>query len=320
MTKSTKLGDEQLLQKLELVGDDGVRFVALTFGVTLYTNKTLSTCAEAVLNAYQQFQDACPLNTLKFYATENMRKHKAIAKSTLTMLPTWLKPGAPAREYIFLQLKDGDDARDAPHRKFEIYGLEPKSKLFNAERANLVSWALPLVESVEGAEKMLDRFTALCEAFPFRSGHAGFSFECSRYEREISETHAWTQSMRYRGVDICRIPADSKAVGRDGIKGIGWLTALDEEFVSMLGGAGKIRKTLSREIDVLELSRGIVIRAGSVPSAVDSNRGESLPLYKSVYRLAAPFIERAAIRATALTLATDYVERTERWFTRLGIA
>ena len=73
-----------------------------------------------------------------------MRRHKPVTKSTLNMLSTWLKPGAPQREFIRLQLKGGEQYQDAPHWKFDVFGIEPKSKLYNKGNANIISVAFPV--------------------------------------------------------------------------------------------------------------------------------------------------------------------------------
>jgi len=261
----------------------------------------------------------CPQSALRFYATENMRHHKPVTKKTFGMLPTWLKPGAPPREFISLQIKDGNQYQDAPHRKFQVFGCEPQSKFFNPGRANMVSMAFPPAVDAESVLQFRDLFIQACGVFPLQSGHAGFSFECSPYDEEASQTYAWATSMQVRGVDICRVPADRRAVGEDAIKGVNWLTALGAGLLQQIGGLAKLRRDLSSEIELFELpGGGVVIQAGKMPLLGDINRGETLPLYQQVYKLLAPLIETAGRRSLSFNLSTDYVEKTERWFTRLS--
>ena len=274
MTKKTVSGTSQL----EMVGDDGVRLVTLTVGMTLYMKAPLSKNAKGVLAIYDRFLSWCPKEALAFYATENMRRHKPISKSTFGMLPTWLKPAAPAREFIRLQLTDGEQYQDAPRHKFDAFGVEPKSKQFVLGHANLMSLAFPADSDAAAATTLRDRFLEICELMPFQSGHSGHSFECSKYASEQSQTHAWSLSMRHPGVDISRITDDAIAVGRDAVKGVGWLTALGGEFVSTLGGLPKIKRALPRDVELIELKGGVVLQAGSAPAIGDVNRSDKLPL------------------------------------------
>lgn len=302
----------------ELVSEEGVQLVSLVLGFTVYTRAALSSCPEAVLKVYESFFERCPQSTLRFYATESMRRHKPVTKNTFGMLPTWLKPGAPPREFICLQIKDGVQYQDAPHHKFELFGEEPTSKYFTPGETNLVSMAFPPGADAASALQFRDLFVRACSVMPLQSGHAGFSFECSRYDEKTSQTHAWAASMRAPGVDICRIPVDRGAVGADALKGVNWLTAVGTDLVQQVGGLSKLRKGLSSEIEIIELPGGVIIQAGKLPLLGDVNRGEKLPLYREVYKLVAPLIEKAGRRSLSFNLATDYVEKTEQWFTRLS--
>ncbi|MHB8474549.1 MAG: type VI immunity family protein [Gammaproteobacteria bacterium] len=302
----------------ELVSEDGVQLVSLVFGFSVYTQAALASCPEAVLKVYESFFEHCPQSALRFYATESMRRHKPVTKNTFGMLPTWLKPGAPPREYICVQIKDGIHYQDASHHKFEVFGEEPASKYFAPGWPNIVSMAFPPAIDAESALQFRDLFVRACSVMPLQSGHAGFSFECSRYDENASQTHAWATSMRVPGVDICRLPVDRRAVGEDAIKGVNWLTALGADLLQQVGGMSKLREGLSSEIELIELPVGVVIQAGKMPLLGDTNRGETLPLYQQVYKLLAPLVEKASRRSLSFNLSTDYVEKTEQWFTRLS--
>lgn len=305
--------------EVELGAPDGVRLVTIGLGFSLYIREPLSSCASELLRFHDAFvHEYPPPGILKFYATENMRQHKRITKATLSMLPTWLKADAPPREYVCLQMKDGDHHQSAPHHKVEVYGIEARSKLFNRGRANIVSLLIPFVTEAAGQEKFRDKFIEACSGFPIQSAIGGLTFECSRYEKESSQTHAWSQSMRLKATDICRIPEDAIAVGVDGLKGIGWLTALGVEALEPIGGASQLRRQLPSEIEIIPIPGGVVFQIGKAPIAGDANRAEDLSSYVALYLLLRPMIDLAAKRSISFNLEKDYVERTEAWFGRLG--
>jgi len=303
-------------QDLELL-KDGVRLVSITFGITLYTNRLLSEISQSVLECYDKFFEICPKENLRFYGTENMRKHKPISKRTFNMLPTWLKPDAPAREYIYLNLKDGEKYQDAPEYKFSVCGSEKSSISYN-KNANLISMAFPVWWGLEKGEEMLSFVKDLCSLFPYHSGHAGFSFECSEYSDMRSQTHAWEKSMRYRGIDISRIPQDARAVGRGAIKGVGWLTLLGNTFIAELGGLKKIRDQLSSEVEIIEVPDGVIFKAGPRPGFGDINNGEYLPLYREVHKVIASFVEVASEQSLSFSILMDYVEKKKAWYRRFS--
>jgi hypothetical protein len=296
----------------------GTRLTSLTFGIELYTNLAFSEFSEKLLLCYKKFLDICAPDRLRFYATTNMRKHQPVTKRTFGMLETWLKPGAPSREDIHLELKDGEVYQDAPKYKFAVSGGEKGSVSYHYKHANFLSVAFPPEWGFERTDEMLAVMQDLCSTFPAQSGHAGFAFECSRYEKKTSETYAWEKSMRHRGIDICRVPEDGSAVGQDALKGVGWLTFLGKSFIERLGGKTTIRKALDQKIEIIEVPRGLILKAGPIPAVGDVERGDHLPLYQSVQRLVSPLVAIAAERSMSFNIVQDYVRKKKAWFARFS--
>ncbi|MGZ8942691.1 MAG: type VI immunity family protein [Methylobacter sp.] len=294
---------------LELVKDE-LKLVSLTFGINFYTSRSFYDCGPDLLATFDAFAELCPVQTLNFYATETMKMHKPVNKRVLDMLPTWLDTGAPRKHYIALELKASKMYQDAPAWKYQVW-----SEVADVQ-ANILSIALSASFAQERLQTVLALVQKLGDTFPFRCGLAGFSFECSRYDKKESETYAWSTSMRHPGIDIVRIPYDDKAVGDDAIKGVNWLTLLDTNLVTQLGGERAMRAKLSEQIELLPCRYGLIIKAGPMPCIGDVNRGDKLPLYREVYALLVPWIEIAARRSMSFQLVHDYVERTEAWYRR----
>ena len=301
-------------ENLNLV-ENTTRLVSLTFGLTLYTDAILTENATAVLTCYESFLRLCPKENLRFYATENMRQHKPITDRTFGMLQTWLKPGAPPKDFIYLELKDGQNYQDAPRFKFVVSGYSRTSPHYKKRGcANAISVAFPNEWGLERASELLAFVRDLCSVFPFQSGHAGFSYECSPYSQDRSRTFAWTMSMRHRGIDISRVLHDKDAVGHDAAKGVGWLTMISTAFIEKLGGLPRIRASLSKQVDIIDTIGGVILKAGMAPAMGDVNRRDLLPLYKEVYHVIAPLVTIAAKRSPYLISA----EKTGTWFRRFA--
>jgi hypothetical protein len=303
--------------ELELI-TGGVRLVSITFGITLYTSELFSKHGEAVLACFEMYRQLCPKDQLTFYGTANMRMHKPVTERVLRMPSVWFRPGAPPLVDVGLVIKNGAVYQDAPTFAFEIYGGEEGSFAFQTKGANVLKMCFPADWGVERATEMYELTRALATIFPFQSGQAGYSFECSRYAAEASQTHAWSRSMRHRGIDISRIPQDNKCVGHDAIKGVNWLTLLGMPFIEKLGGSADVKRSLGAGVGYVELERGAILRAGEFPATGDTNRGDLLPLYQQVYRVVQSLVEVAAERSVAFNLEQDFVERTESWFRRFA--
>lgn len=296
---------------LELI-DAGVKLVSLTFGINLYSNLSFYAQAQQVLQTFDLFLQHCPAEQLAFYATETMKQHKPVTARVLGMPGLWLAPGAAHKHYIALELKAAASSQDAAAAKYELWSADA------SRQANIVSLALPADSVGDRPDEMLAFVVQLANLFSFRSGCAGYSFECSRYDKEKSETHAWSNSMRHPGIDIVRIPFDAKAVGDEGIKGVNWLTLIDTGLLKDLGGVKSLRQRLSSEIEIIDCTHGIILKAGASPALGDISHGDTLPLYRQVYDLLAPWIALAADDSMAFRLGKDAIGRTEAWCRRFG--
>jgi hypothetical protein len=307
------------LPELDLVVD-GARLVSLTFAVTLFTDVAFSTIPEAVLGCFERFLQLCPADRLKSYLTENMQEHQPITKRVLGMLRTWLKPGAPPREYVALELTDSDDPYSAPKCKFRVWGNEEESIGFG-EDANLIHMAFPPEWGVDRAGEMEKLVVDLAGLVPYQSGLAGFCFECSRVRKRQGHSHAWARSMRHRGIDISTHPYDTTAVGIDAIKGVNWLTLVCDAFLDRLGGKNKVRAALSAPVEVIDIPGGLLFKAGPEPRLGDTNRRQFLPEYKQAYKVLAPLAQPGYDRPIALLAgdeAKNFKENTRAWQRRFA--
>jgi hypothetical protein len=313
MNKSTEKLTSQIPENIELL-EKGVRLVSLTFGFSLYTNEAFSDIPDAVLGFFRRYLEWCPPEERKFYGTENMKKHKPVTPRTVQMLATWLKPGAPSRDYVMLEIKNGSVHQEAPTFKCLVYGREKGTPSYDSA-ANMVSMAVPVACGFERVGDLLNLVTEVCASFPFTAGHAGFSFECSRYVPWLSEKHAWSKAMRHPGIDICVPSSDMRLIGYDAVKAPGWLTILSQTKVKSLGGKDRVRAALSAKVAMLDVQGGTILQAGPLPGFGDVNRNDRLPLYKEVYRVVAPLCEIGVKRYPGLAMP-NATENSERWLRR----
>jgi len=300
------------LAELELI-EENLKLTSAVLGINLYTSQSFYNIPEALLHTFKLFLDQCPASELKFYATETMKAHKPVTNRVMGMLKAWMAPDAPQKHYIALELKKSLKPQDAPSVKYEVWSTDA------SDQANIVSISLPATLETSKADNWVAFVCQLADIFPFRCGQVGFTLECSRYDKRRSEAHAWSKSMRHLGVDIVRLPYDAKAVGSQGVKGVGWLTLLGKELSTELGGKKMIRKQLSKDIEIIECNHGLVLKAGEAPSLGDINKRDTLPLYSEIYWLLAPKIKVSSDNSMVFAgLKGDKVELTKKWYTRFA--
>ena len=301
------------------VMDGDARIVSFCCEVELCTGVDLSSIPKQVLHIYDQFLTVCAPERLRWYATENMTKHKPITPRALEMLRGWLKPGAAARKVIDINLKDGIGFDEAPEYSFGVHGSEP-GDLYHQRDANSIRCAFPGAWAVESPKALLAFVADACAHFPYLWGQAGFVLEPSRYYREDGETAAWRLSMQHPGLDIYRLTTTT-VVGLLGVRGVNWLTMLGSEYAGRIGGFDTIRRNLPKSVGVIPAGDGVILQAGPVPRWGRVNANDLLPEYRAVYKVITPLLEPILESYPSFDLpGEDYIEKTDAWVQRFGNA
>lgn len=307
-------GIASIRKRLELASDD-IQAVALGLGLSVFTEQPWRANANAALRAYDGCLALCGQDRLGFYATETMNKHRKTTTATFSMLATWLKVDAPPRERISLELKGGEAAQDAAATMFNIFGIEPQSEHYDPHDAASITMSFEPDAAPTVVEKL---FIEVCSSTALVSGYAGYRMNCSWYDAEESQTHAWRMGMRHLGADIPLLPEDAIATGHDGVKCVGWLTAIGAGIADELGGPAALRKALPPGAELIDLPNGVILKAGAEPSIGDRNRGDTYRVERAIHRLLGPAIERFIARAAPFDLESDEVERTDQWLRRFA--
>ena len=297
----------------ELRYDDSIA-TRLVFTLSFFAKEAVSELGLPLLDTFTRYRDIVGEDALRFYATANMSKHRKVTKRALAMLETWLQPGAALDDYVFISFEDAEAYNDAPSSLFLLAGAEEVDGE-RVEDATLVRISLPIDFAIEDPAQMQSFAEEIWSTVPFQSGQAGFGLECSRYFLDEAHEHAYAKSMRHRGLDIPDAVNDATNSGHDHLRGIGWLTFLDDDFTMRLDGAEAIASNVDAEVSVTKPARGVVLRAGDRPAFGDVNRKDDLPEYESVFAAVRPLLVDPS-DTPALNLSGDYTGRTEAWLTR----
>jgi len=303
----------QIPRDLELRYDDTV-ITRPVFTLNFFAKEAVSELGPALLETFTRYKDIVGADALRFYATANMSKHRRVTERASAMLQTWLQPGADLDDYVFISFKDAETYNEAPSSLYLLAGAEE----VDGERvddATLVRISLPAAFALEDTSRMQSLAEAIWGTVPFQSGQAGFGLECSRYFLEEAHDHAHSKSMRHPGLDIPDAVNDATSSGNDHLRGIGWLTFIDDELAGRLDGVEAIASSVDEEVSVTKPGRGVSLRAGELPAFGDVDREDDLPAYKSVFAAVRPLLVDL-VDAPSLNLSGDYVGRTEAWLTR----
>lgn len=301
---------------------DGQRIVSLSFSATFYFTEDFSRLVDPLRAVYAESLASFPAGTMKWYATENMSKYKPVAKRTLGMFDIWLQE-VPPRPLIHIHLRDGVDYANTPDFGLWIWGKHEGATGYG-EHSNMIRLQFPAEYAWKQEVAMLELVKRIAQALPVRSGIAGLALERNDSRRLQSDANAWRLSMDHPGLDVANEIRDSRAVGTDGIKGVNWLTMLDDRFVTELGGEAALRVALPNVAAVERAGQTLIIRATAQPIIGWLHNDEPLDRYKEVFRAVAPLVRRTADRpygSFAFPLSVplpEMMQRTRDWVLRLG--
>lgn len=295
--------------------EEGVRLTSLVLATTVFFDGSMREHADDLLAAWNGYRSWCPQESMNFYSTETMSKHKAVTQRTFGMLKAWFAPGSPERSIISFEVKDGKTYDETPRWLFDIVGIEG-----DLEEPALLQIAVPYTTDPAVVGRLRVFTGALIERLDASHAVAGVALACSPYEEEAAQTFARAKSMRHRGVDILLREADRVTVGRDGVKGANWLTFIDQARVQRLGGEGEVRAALDPAIELTSINGGLLMQAGPAPAIGDENRRDRLPLYRNVFRVIEPLTVDAFERALDLAVEDDEeaTELSQNWRRRLA--
>lgn len=306
---------EELIKNATAYHEDGTRMVSPLFTTLLFTKHDFTKIPDDVLYVYDAFLNLCGKDTFKFYENENMSRARPVKKATFDLLPGWLRNvGKGRREMIHIRLADGDNYAATPDYAMLISGVEEGMSGYGCD-ANMIKLSLPIDYFLKNSSAVEAFVLDLFCRFPLSSATAGYSLDISRYHMAAADSHAWRISMKYQGLDIFRETQDVE-VGKDGIKGVNWLTAVSDElaqhapeFPDVLMG--------NDAISIETLANGVIVaRAGDLPTFGEDE--PHLDLYRRVFAAVAPLMQPTLSRFGAFILpGGDHIAKTDEWLMRL---
>jgi hypothetical protein len=146
-------------------------------------------------------------------------------------------------------------------------------------------------------------------------GYAGLAVVLSPMEsgRGSDMEPAVALVKRFRGLDLDFAALQSGGL-KEKIKGVNWLTMVEDAFVGQLGGPVALAAALGPSAPMHSYQGGVVIQAGPHPRFGDGNRGELMDDYERVAGVLKP-IRTSTLRALSTMYGLD-ADQTARWLAR----
>ena len=198
-----------------------------------------------------------------------------------------------------------------------VKGYVKPRKLVFADHTNLVQFLFPADFCTQfGEDRVADLVATMFAALPCDSGYAAPALHYGIIgEYDKAAAFIAPLALQHHGFDVPANSSTASGMGRK-CRGARWLTALSTAMVDQVGGIGQLEKRIARGVELLELPRGVLIRAGATPEIGAVNKGEKTPLVSSVARAIEPitfFHDTASSPCSATTRSARPVERRFWW-------
>ena len=202
-------------------------------------------------------------------------KPKKISGTQIANLASWV-PNLHPKDSMSLVFHGGKKRNDANH-----YTVRSLSEELRPGKLSYFSVTLPLTWIAchpQGA--FIKLVLEFCNILHPWHGYAGLALipfvNVSRGTSIMDEFRALVN--RFHGLEI-DFPSIHARLLRDGIKGVNWLTILDQFWFDRLNGKEALREELGEGFVFHDFDSGTAIQAGPHPAFGDVNRNERLPYY-----------------------------------------
>lgn len=266
----------------------GEKFLTIRESVSIcfYMRRSHQEVVEPVMHALEVYRRAVGTQTLAWYADYEGDWHELDDKGWEFTRQRFLAHHGPS-----IQLLADVEHNNGYDFSYEGRKLDSPFYSDNPGATSAVAFWLP-TEFLEehGPSRVKELALELAEGLPFSSGHAGLAFHVRMDIVGLAE-HIRERCFRYPGLDIPDLHDVSHEIGTR-VKGAAWLTFLGQPVLSELGGASGLRGRLrSPETVVQELGgERAVVTLGEWPEAGDTEQGRTLPAYRELARVLAPWL------------------------------
>jgi len=270
------LPDEKPFLRYALPERPEVAVAQITYGLTLYLDEGLTWAKGAAAEALSLFLDVAPRASLRWLKTSVLPEWQRINERDLLSLGAGLTVGwteTRVRHRFRMQLADD---QGAPAAGVDYQELDEHCD----GRTSVLQLALP---PALGHAALLHLATELGSRFPYWSGIGGWVATWDDGDKATAFRCLLGWCKRSLGLDV-QVPDEMARYARAALPGTGWLTLVGSPLAQAraIDLAGLAAQKWETPATVKTLPRGLLIRAGEVPTLGDLNQLQYPEVYADV--------------------------------------
>jgi hypothetical protein len=248
---------------------DYVGAAVVVRGALFFRNAADPDVRSAISQCYEQYREIAR-DELKWL----WRDGKTPVRIKGGNLPSDIFSSYSDKAALTAYVTSGEAAGDAGFWHFQVFGQQRWREARAHAGLNTLTFSTSLLyvaENPAGFQKLFVDFARRLKAV---SGYAGYAVNLSLAKTAANVPTEYQLAKQMIALDVGE-PLLQAARLRDGIKTVGWLTALDKALVEKVGGLDALRNELPPNGYALyDLNGGMVIQAGRRPESGSSADGE----------------------------------------------
>ena len=266
---------------------------------------------DAVASCVEEFRDLFGERIFSVRVPSDRKIKKARGQKIVPR--EWFNDLPPTKEWEFY-LHGGRDPVEAS--SLAIHGYGPRD--YGLPNIGYLRIVMPVSGIEQGADEFSDLVVRFASKLKPLHGYGGIGIVQSAHRVvrsfHLGETRALAQ--RWNGLELDD-PVGHTIYCVEGIKGVNWLTILDDRWISKIGGKEAFRRLPSDVFHVSDFGTGVVIRVGSSPQVELST--EDLLAYRMLSSLLEPV--RVKIHGAFLGGGEGGFDResSEQWLRRFDL-
>ena len=310
-----KKGRSRMADPKRFVTDDkNGRLSEPCLDLTLFGNSDPEIIAPG-LSACLEVLDAEIGDKLGYYAKNNMKRHAAADKDTLSSIAREVsRTDFERKPTLAFTSHSGQTPKDTrvPAIEFEIYAIKTMPS------RHFLRFCTPWSADASAVRSFRNTAMELAQKFDYLHGYAGVgtfwnSLDTSRTRDFLKTYRGWL--LRHKGL-IHGVPSNLSPTARSGLVDVNWLTFIRDEAIASMGGESELTERLPEDAELVRFGDGrAMLQAGPRPLLGDVSGGERVDHYDEVARLLEPLFAPARARSGTWVEGLSEGEMT-RWMNR----
>ena len=244
------------------------------FGAALivYYKGTFKENSAGLLKFYNTVLPFVKSSTTYFHI-DGKNQPRKVRNDTFDLVPFWASDDCDDRGIYGLTLESGNSKYDVSDRSFQFY---------EGMHEGYLRVVLPAEFLSNSPDEFFELVLEAVSELDFWSGVGGYGLSYSPgYPTYVTSRRCRVTGGRYRCVDVAT-PRSLASSADKGIKDIGWLTLIGNDFIDSFGGKEKlVGEVMSvANVGVHDTKSGAVLRIGEGP--IIGNNTENLGTYRQI--------------------------------------